>query len=118
MRAAAVLCLHAEPQLDIESAVLRPIEQLRMEFATYSKEALAAQVHSKAATLRNFMVMKGFTGCQRTDEDYYRPENSLMHKVLETQCGIPITLSLIYMTLAPVVGLQLRGQLLLVQARS
>ena len=41
--------------------------------------------------------------------DYYDPANSLIHRVLDTRRGIPITLSVLYMELAGHAGLEARG---------
>ncbi len=42
-------------------------------------------------------------------DDYYNPDNSFLHKVLERRKGIPITLSLLYIEVARRVGLQIEG---------
>jgi regulator of sirC expression with transglutaminase-like and TPR domain len=41
--------------------------------------------------------------------DYYDPANSLIHRVLDTRRGIPITLAVLYMELAGHAGLEARG---------
>ena len=41
--------------------------------------------------------------------DYYDPANSLIHQVLDTRRGIPITLAVIYIELAGHAGLEARG---------
>lgn len=51
-------------------------------------------------------------------EDYYDPRNSFLHEVLTRRCGIPITLSLIYMEVArrlqfPMVGIGMPGHFLI-----
>jgi regulator of sirC expression with transglutaminase-like and TPR domain len=48
----------------------------------------------------------GFVGNR---QDYYNPTNSMIHNVLETRQGNPITLSVIYLALAQRVGLSLTG---------
>lgn len=48
----------------------------------------------------------GFNG---DSEDYYNPENSLMHVVLEKAKGIPITLSILFIELARAVGFDVFG---------
>ena len=42
-------------------------------------------------------------------DDYYNPNNNLLHKVLEDHVGIPVTLSLIYTEVGRRVGLQIDG---------
>lgn len=46
----------------------------------------------------------GFRGDR---EEFYSPENSFLHKVIERKKGIPITLSIIYLLVAQRCGLQL-----------
>lgn len=41
--------------------------------------------------------------------DYYDPDNSYIHRVLETRRGIPISLAMIYMELAQHIDLQVMG---------
>ncbi len=41
--------------------------------------------------------------------DYYDPANSLIHQVLDTRRGIPITLAVLYIELATHAGLEARG---------
>lgn len=42
-------------------------------------------------------------------EDYYDPENSLLHRVVETRRGIPITLALTYILVGRRAGLRIVG---------
>ena len=53
-----------------------------------------------------FFVEEGFTG---DTDDYYNPQNSLLHKVIERKKGLPILLSLLYMEIARRLGLDLQG---------
>ncbi len=48
----------------------------------------------------------GFHGAQR---NYYDPDNSYLHKVLERRIGIPISLSAVYLFIARRLGLPLHG---------
>ena len=41
--------------------------------------------------------------------DYYNPENSILHRVLETRLGIPISLSAVYLLVAKRLGIPLLG---------
>ncbi|SVD28482.1 uncharacterized protein METZ01_LOCUS381336, partial [marine metagenome] len=65
-------------------------------------ESLAAQIKSKCAseldqfslfrTVSNFLFEEvGFSG---NTSDYYNPDNSFLHRVLQTGIGIPITLAI------------------------
>ena len=48
-------------------------------------------------------------GLHGNESDYYDPKNSLIHHVLSTRKGIPITLSLIYIEIGRRLGIPLRG---------
>lgn len=48
----------------------------------------------------------GFDGNR---DDYYRPENSLMHRVMEARTGLPLSLSVVYVEVARRVGLIVDG---------
>ena len=48
-------------------------------------------------------------GFQGNSDDYYHPDNSYFNRVLETQTGIPITLSLLFIEVARRLGLRCRG---------
>lgn len=61
----------------------------------------------KLRLLNNFFYQElGFAG---NLNDYYSPDNSYLHKVLETRRGIPISLAVIYMEIAQQIGLDVRG---------
>jgi regulator of sirC expression with transglutaminase-like and TPR domain len=51
-------------------------------------------------------VEEGFRG---NTEDYYDPRNSYLNEVIDRKTGIPITLSVLYATIAARVGLALSG---------
>lgn len=48
----------------------------------------------------------GFSG---NINDYYLPDNSYLHRVLETRRGIPISLAVLYMEMAQQIGLNVHG---------
>eukprot|EP00775_Hariotina_reticulata_P007886 gene7886-8082_t len=48
-------------------------------------------------------------GFEGNTEDYYHPDNSCINRVLETKKGIPISLSIVYMEVAALVGLPMGG---------
>ena len=51
----------------------------------------------------------GELGFQGNAADYYNPDNSYFNRVLETQTGIPITLSLLFLEVGRRIGLRCRG---------
>lgn len=55
---------------------------------------------------RFFFNELGFKGNR---DDYNNPDNSLMNEVMDTRRGIPVTLSILYITLGRSVGLSLEG---------
>jgi regulator of sirC expression with transglutaminase-like and TPR domain len=63
-------------------------------------------VHRVLALNRYLFVELGF---EANHDDYYDPDNNLLHKVLEKRRGIPISLSLIYLEIGHRIGLNLRG---------
>lgn len=54
-------------------------------------------------------ILFGDAGLRGNDEDYYDPRNSFLNEVIDRRCGIPITLSLIYMHVATGAGASARG---------
>ena len=76
-------------------------------------QRLARRIPADAAALqrlrflnRYFFDELGFGG---NVNNYYDPENSYVHAVMDSRRGIPISLALIYMELGQAVGLRLRG---------
>jgi regulator of sirC expression with transglutaminase-like and TPR domain len=99
-----------------------------LDFAPYLQQldALARRVRERlprvpeaaqiiAALNHVLFVEEGFRGNRN---DYYDPRNSFLNDVLDRKLGIPITLALVYMTVArrvgfPVFGVGLPGHFLL-----
>ena len=61
----------------------------------------------KLQILKNFFFKELGFGPNRND--YYDPNNSYLHSVLETRRGIPISLALIFMELGQQIGLNIKG---------
>lgn len=58
-------------------------------------------------TLNDYLFGElGFTGNR---DDYYDPRNSFLNEVIDRRTGIPITLSVVYMHVAHLAGLHIRG---------
>ncbi len=53
-----------------------------------------------------FLVEMGFAG---NSKDYYNPDNSVLHRVLATRRGIPITLAMIYLLVGKRLNLPVYG---------
>ncbi len=52
-------------------------------------------------------VELGFHG---NHDNYYDPANSYLHKVMQRKCGIPISLSVLYMCIGARLGLKMVGE--------
>jgi regulator of sirC expression with transglutaminase-like and TPR domain len=113
-RAAALLALHAQPDMDSSEAILRPLARLGEAFQSHAATVLTShpiddtqRQELLADELCSFLASEGFKGC--SEEDYHNAANSRIDKVLETRVGIPLTLSLVYMEVGQAAGLQLQG---------
>jgi regulator of sirC expression with transglutaminase-like and TPR domain len=102
--AAASLAQDEYPRLDLEN-VLSTLEQLGRRLSERCRN-LSTELKRLQETSRFFHKELGFSG---NVNNYYDPDNSFMHKVLETRRGIPITLAIIYIELARTVGLDAEG---------
>ena len=93
---AAVSLGHDEyPDLDVQT-VLGEVDQLLARVRR--RMALDAGPVQKLRTLNQFFYRDlGFAG---NLNDYYDPDNSLIHILLHTRRGIPITLAVLWMELA------------------
>lgn len=64
-------------------------------------------IHDKVDILSDFLFNQlGFKGNR---EDYYDPRNSYLNEVLDRQLGIPITLSVLWITIAQKLGIPAYG---------
>lgn len=102
--AALAIAQDAEPALDL-SHTLAEVDTL----AARLQQRLASDASSvqKLRLLNHFFYRElGFAG---NVNDYYSPDNSYLHRVLETRRGIPISLAVLYMELAQQIGLPVKG---------
>lgn len=102
--AAVAIALDDHPGLDVQT-VLADIDAL----ARTLKGRIPADVVPVQRLRwlnRYFFQELGFAG---NVNDYYDPDNSYLHRVLETRRGIPISLAVLYIELAQQIGLQARG---------
>ena len=92
------------PQLDTQ-AVLAEIDALAARLKRrFPADAVPVQ---RLRWLNRFFFQElGFAG---NVNNYYDPQNSFLHRVIETRRGIPITLAILYMELATQIGLRARG---------
>ncbi len=101
---ALILAQDADPSLD-PGKVLREIAALQ--------QTLLARIPADAgATQRLQMLLAYFygeCGFAGNTDDYYRAENSYLHKLLQTRCGIPISLAVLLIEVAQGIHLKLAG---------
>jgi regulator of sirC expression with transglutaminase-like and TPR domain len=102
--AAASIGQDEEPRLDVQ-AVLADIDALGAKLKRRIP-ADAVPVQRLRWLNRYFFQELGFAG---NVNNYYDPENSYLHRVLQTRRGIPITLAVLYIDLASQIGLTARG---------
>jgi regulator of sirC expression with transglutaminase-like and TPR domain len=91
------------PNLDIPECVqkLRSLEQGLRDHVSDIKNPIYL-----VSMLNEYMFdMLGFEG---DNDDYYNPRNNFINVVIDKRSGIPITLSIIYIEIAKVVGLELK----------
>lgn len=103
LRAASAVALHACPEGEIDAdcrAVERLASTVRSRVRGGDDRALLAHLHD---------VMFEVVGFAGNPTDYYDPGNSFVGRVLQTRCGIPISLALIYRTVASQIGLRVEG---------
>jgi regulator of sirC expression with transglutaminase-like and TPR domain len=98
------LCLARDefPHLDVE-AFLSEVDAMAHEAQSYVRGNLEARVNGLCRYLFHEM---GFHGNTR---NYYDPDNSYFHLVLERRTGIPISLSALAMAVGARVGLTIAG---------
>jgi regulator of sirC expression with transglutaminase-like and TPR domain len=104
LEAAAAVAHAVEPELDVQG-VLSTVDALAVKLKNRIP-ADAAPLQRLRLLNRYFFQELGFAG---NVNDYYAPENSYLHRVLELRRGIPITLALIYIEIAQLIGLEARG---------
>ncbi|MGF1547491.1 MAG: SirB1 family protein [Thiotrichales bacterium] len=101
---ALLVARHAKPELDPE-----PYLTLVSDWAATLRTRIPGDAGTKERLVRLNHYLFDELGFRGNDDDYYDPRNSLMDEVIERRTGVPITLALIYMTLARHIGLDLEG---------
>ena len=104
IEAAASIAQDELPQFDTH-AVLAQLDALAHKLCSRIPED-AVPVQRLRLLNRFFFQELGFSG---NANDYYAPENSYLHAVLDNRRGIPVTLALLYIELATQIGLAAYG---------
>jgi regulator of sirC expression with transglutaminase-like and TPR domain len=104
LEAAAAVAQDEYPELDVQR-VLGDVDQLLAR--------LKRRLASDAPALQRLRALNQFffrdLSFGGNLNDYYDPDNSYLHAVLRTRRGIPITLAVIWLELAAVLGLRAHG---------
>jgi regulator of sirC expression with transglutaminase-like and TPR domain len=103
VRAAVAVSMHELEDIDpveVENTLWEIAQEINSRTPSGNPHAMVAQLHEL------LFEEWGFTG---NTDDYYAPDNSYLPRVLQTRRGIPVTLSLIYKTVAQQIGLIARG---------
>lgn len=102
---ALLIAQAGDPSVDV-SAYLRQID----DWANYVRgrfDPQTADAAERIAQLNSFLFDElGFAG---NTQEYYDPQNSFLHSVMDRRVGIPITLSILYIELGRRLGLPLQG---------
>jgi len=109
---ACLIAMHANPELDVneqKNRVKALAEEVEKELPENREERFTLRTIKKISTLLFNKEVNPETAFQGNLEDYYAVGNSCVDKVLDTKRGIPITLSLIYMEIAKMVGINMVG---------
>ena len=92
---ALCICAERDPELDVDTALLR-VDALADGLLTSG--TLTGDARQDAEALAAYLAgTQGFTG---DAEDYHDPANGLLDAVLERRRGMPITLSVLYVSVA------------------
>lgn len=102
--AAIAIGQHAYPDLVVQH-VFDELDVLANKLKQRTTHEMAGI--QKLQILKNFFYKELGFGPNRND--YYDPNNSYLHSVLETRRGIPISLALIFMELGQQIGLNIKG---------
>lgn len=104
LEAAASVAQDEYPDMDVQT-VLNDVDQLL--------ERVRRRIPADAVALHRLRVLNQFffgdLGYGGNANDYYDPDNSFLHAVLETRRGIPITLAVIWLELAQGLNLSVKG---------
>jgi len=102
--AAVAVAQHAYPDLDVQG-VLDKID--------HWGNKLKKQITPDTPPIQRLQLLKHFfyqeLGFGPNPNDFYAPENSYLHQIIENRRGIPISLAILMMELGQQIGLNIRG---------
>jgi regulator of sirC expression with transglutaminase-like and TPR domain len=103
-RTALIIAAESDPNVDVDGAI-----HTLDSWAEELRRRLSPDWNNlqKLARLRSYVFEElGFKGERK---DYYNPGNSLLHEVMRTRRGIPLTLSIVFMELGWRLGIPFEG---------
>ena len=103
LRAAVAIAAHEMDSADpdqVANQIAWLADRVASRAGSRSTSAVAAHLHDV------LFAEEGFAG---NTDDYYNPRNSYLPAVLETKRGIPISLALVYKSVAAQAGLTVEG---------
>lgn len=102
--ATVAIAQHAYPDLDVQG-VLDQIDQWGNK--------LKQRITPDTPPIQRLQLLKHFfyneLGFGPNQNDFYAPENSYLHQIIENRRGIPISLAILMMELGQQIGLNIRG---------
>jgi regulator of sirC expression with transglutaminase-like and TPR domain len=102
--ATVAVAQHAYPDLDVQG-VLDQIDQWGNK--------LKQRITPDTPPIQRLQLLKHFfyqeLGFGPNQNDFYAPENSYLHQIIENRRGIPISLAILMMELGQQIGLNIRG---------
>ena len=102
--AAVAVAQHAYPDLDVQG-VLDQIDQWGNK--------IKQRITPDTPPIQRLQLLKHFfyneLGFGPNQNDFYAPENSYLHQIIENRRGIPISLAILMMELGQQIGLNIRG---------
>ncbi len=102
--AAIAVAQHAYPDLDVQG-VLDHIDQMA--------EKLKTRITPETSAIQRLQILKHYfyteLGFGPNPNDFYAPENSYLHQIIDNRRGIPISLAILMMELGNQIGLKIRG---------
>ncbi|QWE22318.1 tetratricopeptide repeat protein [Polynucleobacter sp. AP-Jannik-300A-C4] len=102
--ATVAVAQHAYPNLNVQG-VLDQIDQWGNK--------LKQRITSDTPPIQRLQLLKHFfyneLGFGPNPNDFYAPENSYLHQIIENRRGIPISLAILMMELGQQIGLNIRG---------
>jgi len=103
LQGAVAIAMHQMPDADpalVDAQLQKYADTIRSRVRGSQPQALLAHLHEL------LFEEEGFVG---NTDDYYNPNNSYLPAVLATKRGLPITVSLVYKTVAERLGLRVWG---------